>query len=105
MFTVSCLAPLVLLAGYCEVSIKYGLGAGSVLFNKNRAVNLPAAAMILFTVVSLSIQLQHRDGSELGHCAWPGTENKASESTATPSAPLGALVSSKLQGTLCEEPW
>lgn len=65
MFTASCLVPMVPLAGYWEVSIKYSLGAGSLLFNKNRAVNLPAAAMNLFIVVSLGIQLQHRDGSEL----------------------------------------
>ena len=58
MFTVSCLAPVVLLAGYCEVSIKYGLGAGSLLFNKNRAVNLPAAAMTLFIVPGHPVKAQ-----------------------------------------------
>lgn len=60
MFTVSCLAPVVPLAGYCEVSIKYGLGTGSLLFNKNRAVNLPTAAITLFIGVSLGIQLKQR---------------------------------------------
>lgn len=74
MFTVSCLAPVVPLAGYCEVSIKYGLGTCSLLFNKNRAVNLPTAAITLFVGVSLGIQLKHRDGNELGHYAWTGTE-------------------------------
>lgn len=76
MFTVSSLAPVVPLAGYCEVFIEYGLGAGSFLFNKNRAVNLPAAGMTSFTVVSLGIQLKHRDGSELGHSAWTGMERQ-----------------------------
>lgn len=61
---------MVLLAEYHEVSTKYDLGAGSVLLNKNRA------AMTLFAVVSLGIQLKHRAGSELGHSAWTGTERQ-----------------------------
>ena len=43
----TCLAPMVPLAGYCEVFVSYGAGAGSLLFGKNMAVNLPAAAMAL----------------------------------------------------------
>lgn len=103
MLTVSCLAPMVLLAGYCEVSIKYALRAGSLLFKKNnRAVNLPAAAITLFIVVSLGIQLKHRDGMIRATVDGRALRDKEGESTATPSVPLGTLVSSKLQGAFCK---
>lgn len=68
LFTVSCLAPSVPLSGYCEVSIIYGLAAGSLLLNKTW--QLPW----LSTAVSLGIQLEPRQRAE--PCARVGTERQ-----------------------------
>ena len=47
------------LAGHCGVAITYSLGAGSLLFNKNRALNLPQL-LSLSIVGSLGTQLRDR---------------------------------------------
>lgn len=59
MVTVFCSAPEVKLAGHCGVAITYSLGAGSLLFNKNRALNLPQL-LSLSIVGSLGTQLRDR---------------------------------------------
>lgn len=59
MVTVFCSAPEVKLAGHCGVVITYSLGAGSLLFNKNRALNL-LQLLSLSIVGSLGTQLRDR---------------------------------------------
>lgn len=59
MVTVFCSAPEVKLAGHCGVAITDSLGAGSLLFNKNRALNL-LQLLPLSIVGSLGTQLRDR---------------------------------------------
>lgn len=58
MFTVFCLAPEMKLAGHCGVAITSSLGGGSLLFNKNRVVNLLQLPPL--SIVSLGTQLRDR---------------------------------------------